>query len=75
MPLCAWKKTQTLEVKLNSYSIRRRLDEIDIRLLYLCKFTGAASLPMKLNVWRTIPYVEDEYVSGTKAALPLSVLA
>lgn len=36
---------------------------------------GAASLPMKLNVWRTIPYVEDEYVSGTKAALPLSGLA
>ncbi|XP_031743729.1 uncharacterized protein LOC101203236 isoform X2 [Cucumis sativus] len=33
------------------------------------------SLPMKLNVWRTIPYVEDECVSGTEAALPINGFA
>ncbi|XP_022150438.1 uncharacterized protein LOC111018594 isoform X2 [Momordica charantia] len=36
---------------------------------------GEASSPMKLNVWRTIPYVEDECVSGTEAALPISGFA
>ncbi|XP_038886366.1 L-aminoadipate-semialdehyde dehydrogenase-phosphopantetheinyl transferase-like isoform X3 [Benincasa hispida] len=38
-------------------------------------FKGAGSLPMKLNVWRTIPYVEDECVSGTEAALPINGFA
>lgn len=30
---------------------------------------------MKLNVWRTIPYVEDECVSGTEAALSIDGFA
>ncbi|XP_022960338.1 uncharacterized protein LOC111461092 isoform X2 [Cucurbita moschata] len=32
---------------------------------------GTASLPMKLDVWRTIPYVEDECVAGTEAVSPI----
>lgn len=38
-------------------------------------FRGAESIPMKLNVWRTIPYVEDECVSGTEAALSIDGFA
>lgn len=30
---------------------------------------------MKLDVWRTIPYVEDECVSGTEAVLPIAGFA
>lgn len=38
--------------------------------------TGAAgmSLPMRLTVWKTIPFVEDECISGTDAVVPIAGL-
>ncbi|KAK9196723.1 hypothetical protein WN943_004854 [Citrus x changshan-huyou] len=35
---------------------------------------GEASVPMRLTVWKTIPFVEDERVSGTGAVVPISGL-
>lgn len=37
-------------------------------------FAGEASVPMRLTVWKTIPFVEDERVSGTGAVVPISGL-
>ncbi|KAJ4705277.1 4'-phosphopantetheinyl transferase [Melia azedarach] len=36
---------------------------------------GEASMPMGLTVWKTIPYVEDECVSGTGIVVPISGLS
>lgn len=35
---------------------------------------GEASVPMRLTVWKTIPFVEDERLSGTAAVVPISGL-
>ncbi|XP_038702245.1 L-aminoadipate-semialdehyde dehydrogenase-phosphopantetheinyl transferase-like isoform X2 [Tripterygium wilfordii] len=35
---------------------------------------GEGCVPSKLNVWKTIPFVKDEYVSGTKAVVPMGGL-
>ncbi|KAL9428118.1 hypothetical protein AB3S75_030167 [Citrus x aurantiifolia] len=35
---------------------------------------GEASVPMRLTMWKTIPFVEDERVSGTGAVVPISGL-
>ncbi|KAH9738143.1 ACPS domain-containing protein [Citrus sinensis] len=35
---------------------------------------GEAGVPMRLTVWKTIPFVEDERVSGTGAVVPISGL-
>ncbi|XP_062160231.1 uncharacterized protein LOC133867469 [Alnus glutinosa] len=35
---------------------------------------GKGTLPMKLTVWRTIPFVEDECVSGTDAVVAIAGL-
>ncbi|GLT94720.1 hypothetical protein SLE2022_124480 [Rubroshorea leprosula] len=35
---------------------------------------GAANTPMKLTVWKTIPFIEDECVSGTDAVVAIGGL-
>ncbi|KAL3532106.1 hypothetical protein ACH5RR_005627 [Cinchona calisaya] len=39
-----------------------------------CTIEGQHSTPKKLMVWKTIPFVEDKYVSGTEAVMIISGL-
>ena len=42
---------------------------------YFFQFVGRGNEPMRLKVWKTLPFVKDEFVSGTDAVTSLNGLS